>query len=246
MRALKGIVGRRGEAVRQGRHHGPRRRGGYRARRDDLAPARSRSTWRRASAVIPRGRVVEIYGPESSGKTTLALHAIAEAQRNGGVARVHRRRARARRRVRARHRRRHRAPPRLAARHGRAGARDRRDARPLGRGRSRRHRLRRGAHAEGGDRGRDGRPAHGPPSASHEPGAPQAHGDHASHGHDASSSSTSSAKRSASPSAAPETTTGGNALKFYASMRLDVRRIGQVKLGDEIVGGRTRVKSSKE
>src|ERR1700735_3616977 len=34
----------------------------------------------------PRGRVVEIYGPESSGKTTLALHAIAEAQRGGGVA----------------------------------------------------------------------------------------------------------------------------------------------------------------
>src|SRR5580692_9296894 len=34
----------------------------------------------------PRGRVVEIYGPESSGKTTLALHAIAEAQRSGGVA----------------------------------------------------------------------------------------------------------------------------------------------------------------
>jgi recombination protein RecA len=35
---------------------------------------------------LPRGRVVEIYGPESSGKTTLALHAIAEAQRNGGTA----------------------------------------------------------------------------------------------------------------------------------------------------------------
>jgi recombination protein RecA len=34
----------------------------------------------------PRGRVIEIYGPESSGKTTLALHAIAEAQKNGGVA----------------------------------------------------------------------------------------------------------------------------------------------------------------
>src|SRR5579871_2371020 len=34
----------------------------------------------------PRGRVVEIYGPESSGKTTLALHAIAEAQRHGGIA----------------------------------------------------------------------------------------------------------------------------------------------------------------
>lgn len=35
---------------------------------------------------LPRGRIVEIYGPESSGKTTLALHAIAEAQKNGGVA----------------------------------------------------------------------------------------------------------------------------------------------------------------
>jgi len=35
---------------------------------------------------VPRGRVVEIFGPESSGKTTLALHIIAEAQRNGGVA----------------------------------------------------------------------------------------------------------------------------------------------------------------
>ncbi len=43
----------------------------------------------------------------------------------------------------------------------------------------------------------------------------------------------------------PETTTGGNALKFYASMRLDVRRIGQVKVGDDLVGGRTRVKLAK-
>jgi recombination protein RecA len=34
---------------------------------------------------LPRGRIVEIYGPESSGKTTLALHVVAEAQRNGGV-----------------------------------------------------------------------------------------------------------------------------------------------------------------
>lgn len=34
----------------------------------------------------PRGRVIEIYGPESSGKTTLALHAIASAQKNGGIA----------------------------------------------------------------------------------------------------------------------------------------------------------------
>jgi recombination protein RecA len=35
---------------------------------------------------VPRGRIVEIYGPESSGKTTLALHVVAEAQRNGGIA----------------------------------------------------------------------------------------------------------------------------------------------------------------
>jgi recombination protein RecA len=34
----------------------------------------------------PKGRVIEIYGPESSGKTTLALHAIAECQRSGGIA----------------------------------------------------------------------------------------------------------------------------------------------------------------
>lgn len=43
----------------------------------------------------------------------------------------------------------------------------------------------------------------------------------------------------------PETTTGGNALKFYASMRLDVRRIAQVKVSDELVGGRARVKLAK-
>jgi recombination protein RecA len=35
---------------------------------------------------VPRGRIVEIYGVESSGKTTLALHMVAEAQRNGGIA----------------------------------------------------------------------------------------------------------------------------------------------------------------
>jgi recombination protein RecA len=43
----------------------------------------------------------------------------------------------------------------------------------------------------------------------------------------------------------PETTTGGNALKFYASVRLDVRRIGHVKVQEEMVGARTRVKIVK-
>ena len=43
----------------------------------------------------------------------------------------------------------------------------------------------------------------------------------------------------------PETTSGGNALKFYSSVRLDIRRIGQIKAGEDIVGNRTRVKIVK-
>src|SRR5262249_6371578 len=43
----------------------------------------------------------------------------------------------------------------------------------------------------------------------------------------------------------PETTTGGNALKFYASVRLDIRRIGQIKEADQVVGTRARVKVVK-
>jgi recombination protein RecA len=43
----------------------------------------------------------------------------------------------------------------------------------------------------------------------------------------------------------PETTTGGNALKFYASVRMDIRRIAQIKQGESIIGNRTRVKVVK-
>jgi recombination protein RecA len=43
----------------------------------------------------------------------------------------------------------------------------------------------------------------------------------------------------------PETTTGGNALKFYASVRLDIRRIGAIKQGEEVIGNETRVKVVK-
>jgi recombination protein RecA len=43
----------------------------------------------------------------------------------------------------------------------------------------------------------------------------------------------------------PETTSGGNALKFYASVRLDIRRIGSIKRGEEVVGNETRVKVVK-
>jgi recombination protein RecA len=43
----------------------------------------------------------------------------------------------------------------------------------------------------------------------------------------------------------PETTTGGNALKFYSSVRLDIRKIGPIKDGEEILGNHTRVKVVK-
>ena len=47
------------------------------------------------------------------------------------------------------------------------------------------------------------------------------------------------------PGQSPETTTGGNALKFYSSVRLDIRRIGAIKKGDEIIGNQTRIKVVK-
>ena len=43
----------------------------------------------------------------------------------------------------------------------------------------------------------------------------------------------------------PKTTTGGNALKFYASVRIDIRRIGQIKNGEDIIGNRTKIKVVK-
>ena len=111
---------------------------------------------------LPRGRVIEIYGPESSGKTTLTLHVIAEAQKKGGVCAF----------VDAEHaldpdlcpqaRRQSRRPPDFPARHRRAGARNHRHAGALGRDRRAGHRFGRGADAEGRDRGRDGRLAAGP------------------------------------------------------------------------------------
>ena len=47
------------------------------------------------------------------------------------------------------------------------------------------------------------------------------------------------------PGQSPETTSGGNALKFYASVRLDIRRIGSIKKGDEIIGNQTKIKVVK-
>jgi recombination protein RecA len=47
------------------------------------------------------------------------------------------------------------------------------------------------------------------------------------------------------PGQSPEVTTGGNALKFYASVRIDIRRIGSIKKGDEIIGNQTKIKVVK-
>ena len=175
---------------------------------------------------LPKGRIVEIYGPESSGKTTLTLHVIAEAQKKGGICAF----------VDAEHALdpgyakklgvKHRGSSDLAARHRRAGARDRRHAGPLRRHRRYRHRLRCRADAQGRNRRRDGRHAHA--------------------GLQARLMSQALRKLTGSISKSntmvifinqirmkigvmfgnPETTTGGNALKFYASVRLDIRRIG--------------------
>ena len=114
---------------------------------------------------LPRGRVVEVYGPESSGKTTLALHVIAEAQKAGGTAAF----------VDAEHaldpglcqeaRSRRRRADRLPARHRRAGARDHRHPGPLQRRRRPRRRFGRRARPPRRDRGRDGRQPCRPPGA---------------------------------------------------------------------------------
>jgi recombination protein RecA len=192
----------------------------------------------------PRGRVVEIYGPESSGKTTLALHAIAEAQKTGGVAAF------------------------IDAEH----ALDVAYARSIGVATDKllisqpdtgeqalditEMLVRSGAV----DLVVIDSVAALTPKAELEGDMGDAHmGLQARLMSQALRKLTASAYRAGTTLmflnqlrqkigvtfGSPETTTGGNALKFYASMRFDVRRIGQVKIGDEPVGGRTRVKIAK-
>ena len=193
---------------------------------------------------LPRGRVVEIYGPESSGKTTLTLHAIAEAQKKGGIAAF----------IDAEHALDVAYARRLGVRtddllisQPDTGEQALEIAEML---------VRSGAidilvidsvaalvpKAEiDGEMG-DSLP-----------------GLHARLMSQALRKLTGSISRSGTcvifinqirmkigvMFGSPETTTGGNALKFYASMRLDIRRIGAIKVGDEVLGNRTRVKVVK-
>ncbi len=193
---------------------------------------------------LPRGRVVEIYGPESSGKTTLTLHAIAEAQKKGGIAAF----------IDAEHaldinyaRRLGVKTDDLLISQPDTGEQALEIAEML---------VRSGAidilvidsvaalvpKAEiDGEMG-DSLP-----------------GLHARLMSQALRKLTGSISRSGTcvvfinqirmkigvMFGSPETTTGGNALKFYASMRLDIRRIGAIKNGEEVVGNRTRVKVVK-
>jgi len=105
---------------------------------------------------LPRGRVVEIYGPESSGKTTLALHVLAEAQKNGGICAFidaeH-----ALDPIYARKLGVHVDDLLIAARRRRAGAGNCRHAGALRRRRRARHRFGRGADAARRNRRRNGR-----------------------------------------------------------------------------------------
>jgi recombination protein RecA len=193
---------------------------------------------------LPRGRIVEIYGPESSGKTTLALHAIAEAQRRGGTCAF----------VDAEHA----LDPGYARKLGvdvdnllisqpDAGEQALEIADTL---------VRSGAI----DVLVVDSVAALVPRAELEGEMGDSHmGLHARLMSQALRKLTGSVSRSKCMLiflnqirmkigvmfGNPETTTGGNALKFYASVRLEIRRIGAIKERDEVTGNQTRVKVVK-
>jgi recombination protein RecA len=193
---------------------------------------------------LPRGRIVEIYGPESSGKTTLALHAIAEAQKRGGTCAF----------IDAEHA----LDPSYARKLGvdvdnllisqpDAGEQALEIADTL---------VRSGAI----DVLVVDSVAALVPRAELEGEMGDSHmGLHARLMSQALRKITGSVSRSncmliflnqirmkiGVMFGNPETTTGGNALKFYASVRLEIRRIGQIKDREEVVGNQTRVKVVK-
>ena len=193
---------------------------------------------------LPRGRVVEIYGPESSGKTTMALQVVAEAQKLGGVAVF----------VDAEHA----LDPSYAAKLG-VNIDDLLVSQP-DTGEQALEITDMLVRSGGVDVVVVDSVAALTPKAEIEGDMGDSHmGLQARLMSQALRKLTGNIKRSNTMVifinqirmkigvmfGNPETTTGGNALKFYASVRLDIRRIGAIKRGEEVVGNETRVKVVK-
>ena len=192
----------------------------------------------------PRGRVVEIYGPESSGKTTLAIHAIAEAQKNGGIAAF----------IDAEH-----AFDSFYAKKVGVDIENLYISQPDNGEQALEitdHLIRSGAI----DIVVIDSVAALTPKAEIEGEMGESKlGLQARLMSQALRKLTANINRTNTTCVFinqlrekigvmfgnPETTTGGNALKFYATIRLDIRRIGQIKEGEDITGNRTRVKVVK-
>jgi recombination protein RecA len=193
---------------------------------------------------LPRGRVVEIYGPESSGKTTLALQAVAESQKLGGTAAF----------VDAEHA----LDPIYAGKLG-VNVEDLLVSQP-DTGEQALEITDMLVRSSAVDVVVIDSVAALTPKAEIEGEMGDSHvGLQARLMSQALRKLTANIKRSNTlvifinqirlkigvMFGSPETTTGGNALKFYASVRLDIRRIGSIKRGDEVIGNETRVKVVK-
>jgi len=193
---------------------------------------------------LPRGRVVEIYGPESSGKTTMTLHAIAECQKIGGTAAF----------VDAEHA----LDPGYAEKLG-VNVEDLLVSQP-DTGEQALEITDMLVRSGAVDMVVIDSVAALTPKAEIEGDMGDSHvGLQARLMSQALRKLTGNIKRSncmvvfinqirmkiGVMFGSPETTSGGNALKFYASIRLDIRRIGAIKRGDEVVGNQTRVKVVK-
>jgi len=193
---------------------------------------------------IPRGRIVEIYGPESSGKTTVCLHVVAEVQKNGGTAAY----------VDAEHA----LDPSYAARLG-VNIDNLLISQPDS-GEQALEVVETLVRSNAVDIIVVDSVAALVPQAEIEGDMGDAHmGLQARLMSQALRKLTGVISRSKTTVifvnqlrmkigvmfGNPETTTGGNALKFYASVRMDIRRISQIKAGDEVIGNRARVKVVK-